>query len=163
MKIGEIVEALIRVRDRNALTEEQDTAVCAACNILDHLPNMMEEEEAKKQVLCAKTTSVRHGRWIVDEESFGLYVRCSECLARFDDTDDWGWCPICGSRMDMQACPRCGQPLTGHPALSRVDNETLICPDCGTREALESMGMSKEGQDTIIEAIHRTLREVKDR
>lgn len=31
------------------------------------------------------------------------------------------------------------------PALSREDNQTLICPDCGTREALASMGVSREG------------------
>lgn len=47
MKLGEIVEALIRVRDQNGLTRDQDEAVCAACNILDRLPNMMEDEEAK--------------------------------------------------------------------------------------------------------------------
>lgn len=35
-------------------------------------------------------------------------------------------------------CPRCGREYTGHPAISRADNETLICPDCGTKEALES-------------------------
>ena len=47
MKLGEIVEALIRVRDQNRLTREQDDAVCAACNLLDKLPNMTEEEDAK--------------------------------------------------------------------------------------------------------------------
>lgn len=47
MKLGEIVEALIRVRDQNRLTREQDDAVCAACNILDKFPNMTEEEDAK--------------------------------------------------------------------------------------------------------------------
>ena len=47
MKLGEIVEALIRVRDQNRLTREQDDAVCAACNILDKFPNMTEEEGAK--------------------------------------------------------------------------------------------------------------------
>ena len=51
-------------------------------------------------------------------------------------------------------CPRCGQPYTGHPALSRADGETPICPDCGTREALESIGKGKEEQDTFIKAIH---------
>lgn len=47
MKLGEIVEALIRVRDQNRLTREQDDAVCAACNIFDKFPNMTEEEDAK--------------------------------------------------------------------------------------------------------------------
>lgn len=53
-------------------------------------------------------------------------------------------------------CPKCGKRYEGHPALSRVDNETKICPDCGTREALESLGVEKEEQDAILETIHRT-------
>ena len=34
----------------------------------------------------------------------------------------------------LAICPRCGKPYYEPPALSRLDNETLICPDCGTRE-----------------------------
>ena len=51
-------------------------------------------------------------------------------------------------------CPLCGRTYHGAPALSREDNETLICPDCGTREALESMGISIEEQDKILGIIH---------
>ena len=51
-------------------------------------------------------------------------------------------------------CSKCGQAYTAHPALSRIDNETLICPDCGTREALESIGISHEEQDKILGIIH---------
>ena len=39
-----------------------------------------------------------------------------------------------------RTCPKCGCVYTEVPALSRIDNETLICPDCGIREALESLG-----------------------
>ena len=53
-------------------------------------------------------------------------------------------------------CPLCGKPYSGVPALSRTDNKTLICPDCGIREALESMGISKEEQEKIISIIHRS-------
>ena len=52
-------------------------------------------------------------------------------------------------------CPKCGQEYTGHPALSREDSETLICPDCGTREALMTLGIDPEEQEQIIQAIHR--------
>lgn len=52
-------------------------------------------------------------------------------------------------------CPKCGKAYIGRPALSRTDNETLICPDCGTREALSSIGVSEEEQEKIIETIHR--------
>lgn len=51
-------------------------------------------------------------------------------------------------------CPVCGQIYKGVPSLSRKDNKTQICPDCGTREALESIGVSKEEQDSIIQTIH---------
>ena len=34
-------------------------------------------------------------------------------------------------------CPLCGRTYHGAPALSREDNKTLICPDCGTRQALQ--------------------------
>ena len=57
----------------------------------------------------------------------------------------------------LAVCPRCGKPYREHPALSR-DNKTLICPDCGTREALESIGVSAEEQDSILETIHRATR-----
>lgn len=50
MRIGELVETLIRVRDENSLTQTEDTAVCAACNILDRLPNMMDTDTAKEVV-----------------------------------------------------------------------------------------------------------------
>ena len=58
----------------------------------------------------------------------------------------------------ISVCPRCGQSYREHPALSRLDNETLICPDCGTREALDSIGVSPEEQDAIIQTIHRYQR-----
>ena len=47
----------------------------------------------------------------------------------------------------ISVCPRCGQAYREHPALSRLDNETLICPDCGTREALDSIGVKPDEQE----------------
>ena len=37
----------------------------------------------------------------------------------------------------MKTCPTCKEEYEEHPAISRRDNKTEICPDCGTREALE--------------------------
>ncbi len=56
----------------------------------------------------------------------------------------------------IRICPRCGNAYHGAPALSRADNETLICPDCGTREALESIGVDEKEQELILDAIHRS-------
>ena len=66
-----------------------------------------------------------------------------------------------GQKCEMRPpaiCPRCGQTYTAPPALSR-DNTTLICPDCGTREALASIGVSTAEQDRIIDTIHRCQRQ----
>lgn len=41
--------------------------------------------------------------------------------------------------LDFRLCPRCGEPLRERlalNALSRVDNATYICSQCGTDEAM---------------------------
>lgn len=58
----------------------------------------------------------------------------------------------------IKICPLCGIAYHGESALSRKDNETLICPDCGTREALESIGVEPSEQEEILKTIHRTMR-----
>lgn len=57
---------------------------------------------------------------------------------------------------EEKICPNCGQAYTARPALSRKDNKTLICPDCGIREALSDLGIDFEEQEKILEAIHRS-------
>lgn len=63
---------------------------------------------------------------------------------RYDDEDVLRWeleklpktltCKI----LEIQRCPKCKKEFTEHPALSREDNETEICPQCGVREAVEA-------------------------
>ena len=57
----------------------------------------------------------------------------------------------------MAVCPLCGRTYHGAPALSREDNKPLICPDCGTRQALRSIGVDTAEQEQIIETIHRHM------
>ena len=52
-------------------------------------------------------------------------------------------------------CPICGREYYGHPALSRTDNETPICPDCGIRQALTDAGFAAAEQEAVLEVIHR--------
>lgn len=53
-------------------------------------------------------------------------------------------CPICGKKFDMD-----------HAALSRTDNATYICSDCGVRQALESIGMTdKAAQDKVLDKVN---------
>ena len=58
-------------------------------------------------------------------------------------------------RFRSAKCPLCGKIYHEPPALSRADNETLICPDCGTREALEGLGLDTVEREKILETIHR--------
>lgn len=53
----------------------------------------------------------------------------------------------------VKTCPKCGKTYKGHPAISRTDNETAICPLCGTREALEGLGIKEEEIKKILESI----------
>ena len=53
----------------------------------------------------------------------------------------------------VRICPICGEPLTGHPALSRADSTIQICAECGIREALSAAGITGSDQDEIIGAI----------
>lgn len=55
---------------------------------------------------------------------------------------------------ELRVCPLCGQTYTEPPALSRMDNETLICPDCGTRQALDCLGADEEEREEIIRILH---------
>lgn len=41
-------------------------------------------------------------------------------------------------------CARCGKAISGYPAISRKDNKTEICSNCGTLEALEDLIKYKE-------------------
>ncbi len=55
-------------------------------------------------------------------------------------------------------CPLCGARYGGIPALSRKYPHTDICPDCGTREALESIGVDECEREKILDIIHRSRR-----
>ncbi len=54
----------------------------------------------------------------------------------------------------MKKCPKCGKYYMEHPAISREDGSP-ICPDCGIREAMASMGVGKEEAERVVEVVHR--------
>lgn len=49
------------------------------------------------------------------------------------------------SEIKVRVCPVCGRNYSDPPALSRADNTTDICPDCGMMEALASIPRPHEG------------------
>ena len=44
-------------------------------------------------------------------------------------------------------CPLCKKEIVGYPALSRKDNKTEICSNCGTKEALEDFVKHKDREE----------------
>ena len=59
-------------------------------------------------------------------------------------------------------CPNCGKTYHEPPALSRTDNETLICPDCGILESLSTLGINEKEQNKILDTIHRYSHKMED-
>lgn len=62
---------------------------------------------------------------------------------------------------ESRTCPICGKTYHGYPSLSRTDGKTEICPDCGTRQALEAVGISAEKREEILEIIHQKTGEIE--
>ena len=54
--------------------------------------------------------------------------------------------------MENKKCPRCHHYYIGHPALSRKDNKTEICPTCGVEESLEALGYYKDFEEFLTMA-----------
>ena len=58
----------------------------------------------------------------------------------------------------MRICPKCGKNYSEHPAISREDNETEICPNCGLHEAIIARFKSdKVLQRQLFDAIEMEL------
>ena len=49
----------------------------------------------------------------------------------------------------FNSCPRCDGDYQGFPAISRRDNKTAICPNCGQEEALIDFEIFN-GKDSVF-------------
>ena len=61
------------------------------------------------------------------------------------------------NEIQLRKCPKCGKIFGDRGAVSRVDNVTIVCSDCGIREALKSIGVGETEQEKILDTIHRTV------
>lgn len=50
----------------------------------------------------------------------------------------------------MAICPRCYRQYSEYPSLSRVDNKTNICSNCGTEEAFIDFRFLHDGDKSIF-------------
>lgn len=57
-----------------------------------------------------------------------------------------------------RTCPICGQTYWEAPCISREDNCTEICPECGTRQSLEALNIPEDQIEHIIETIRKSTR-----
>ena len=46
-----------------------------------------------------------------------------------------------------RVCPICREKYSEYPAISRKDNKTEICPECGIAEALEAFYRAMEEKE----------------
>jgi|3_EtaG_2_1085321.scaffolds.fasta_scaffold07453_2 hypothetical protein len=70
----------------------------------------------------------------------GTVTRCDDAgtlHVKWDDGSTLGLIAGEDQWRPVRRCPRCTFKMSLHPALSRTDNCTDICSECGTLEALE--------------------------
>lgn len=89
--------------------------------------------------------------YVGEKDSNGKKLRANERYSsflvdakRYDDMDVLRWeleklpKTLAYKILEIQRCPKCKKEFTEYPVLSRKDNETEICPECGVREAVEA-------------------------
>lgn len=78
-------------------------------------------------------------------------------------------CVVCEEMVPEggQVCPICNREYGGRSALSRKDNHTSICPECGAREAIRAAGkyngMSDEEIKKAEEQVIAEIRKVTEK
>ena len=119
-------------------------------------PNRQQVERVRKQYPAGTRVEL-----VQMDDAQAPPIGTAGTVTGVDDTGsilvDWdngsGLNVIYGEDIVRKICPVCGGPLTTHPALSRRDNKTQICPDCGVREALSDFGMDEKKQEEILATI----------
>ena len=62
----------------------------------------------------------------------------------------------------LPVCPICQKAYSRHPAISRRDNRTHICPDCGLRQGMCEYGIPIGLQDTLLKLVHEKESELEN-
>ena len=123
-------------------------------------PNRQQVERVRKQYPAGTRVEL-----VQMDDAQAPPIGTAGTVTGVDDTGsilvDWdngsGLNVIYGEDIVRKICPVCGGLLTAHPALSRKDNQTKVCPDCGIREALSDFGMDEAKQEEIIALVHKKV------
>lgn len=104
----------------NVQYELGETGEIKARNIMPTIFNQREATKKKYNVMDSLSNLLWEGREI--KKAYYDMLTNEVCLMVSD--------------LDWHQCPKCKLGYEGHPAISREDNKTEICPTCGNREAL---------------------------
>ena len=66
-------------------------------------------------------------------------------------------------KQSSKVCPNCGSEIKGYPALSRRDNKTEICSQCGQLEALEDFYNYNKKQSSKYDDAEDIIKRLEDR
>lgn len=64
-------------------------------------------------------------------------------------------------KQTTKICPICKEPIKGHPALSRTDNKTEICNNCGIIQAGQAL-LNNINTMLALDDIERVFKQYKD-
>ena len=123
-------------------------------------PNRQQVERVRKQYPAGTRVEL-----VQMDDAQAPPIGTAGTVTGVDDTGsilvDWdngsGLNVVYGEDIVRKICPVCGGLLTAHPALSRKDNKTKVCPDCGIREALSDFGMDEAKQEEILALVRKKV------
>ena len=111
----------------NVVYELDSTGNIKAKNIMPILFSQKEARRKKSNVIDSIANLLWNGREV--KKAYYDMLTNEICLMISD--------------LDWHECPKCHLGYEGYPAISRRDNETEICSDCGNKEALEDWMANK--------------------
>ncbi|MGF7120360.1 carbamoyltransferase HypF [Rhodococcus sp. BE178] len=84
------------------------------------------------------------------------FVNCTNCGPRFTVVTDLPYDRPATTMAVFPMCPRCAHEYRD-PTDRRYHAQPICCPDCGPRIFLETDGCRIDGDDAVLERVHREL------
>lgn len=124
--------------------DEQWNEVQATLDFKDIYNEVLEMAAEDKDSLgtenAAETAYNLHTNLFKNVDLIEAATRLYQLLLGLTEDEILGYSKLENKKFKQSAkkvCPNCGSDIVGYPALSRRDNKTEICSECGQLEALE--------------------------